>query len=195
MKNSRNPVRRPRQRGHLALEMALCFLPLMALIFAIMDFSMVLFIQGAFNNATREAVRIGSTYNMTYPPAGDPNSVTYSDQTDLMKAVVQANAFGFLSGTLTDGTTALSHIAVNYYTADNLSTPVTAADLPKVVNSINVTVVNQSKNVVEVKISGYPWNWMVALPHYMPGTGMTLAASSLDIMQPLPTGVFSYPTP
>ena len=189
MKPPKFPVRRPRQRGHIALEMALSFLPLMALIFGILDFSMVTFIQGAFQNATREAVRFGITYNLTY------NGTTYTSQADVMKAVVQANGFGFLSGTLTNGTTGLSHITVNYYTPDNLTTPVTAADLPKSVNGTNITVVNQTGNVVEVKITGYPWNWMVPLPKYMPGSGMTLASSSLDVLQGLPYGTFSYPTP
>ena len=187
--SAKHPVRRPRQRGHLALEMALCFLPLMALIFGILDFSMVTFIQGAFQNATREAVRFGITYNLTY------NGTTYSGQTAVMKAVVQNNGFGFLSGTLSDGSTGLSHISVNYYTPDNLTTPVTSGNLPKTVNGTNITVVNQTGNVVEVKITGYPWSWMVPLPRFMPGSGMTLASSSLDVLQGLPDGTFSYPTP
>jgi Flp pilus assembly protein TadG len=169
--------------------MAFAFLPILALILGILDFSMVIFIQGAFQNATREAVRFGITYNLTY------NGTTYTSQTAAMKAVVQNNAFGFLSGTLTDGTTGASHIAINYYTPDDLSTPTSAGVLPKTVNNVVITVVNQTGNVVEAKITGYPWNWMVPLPKFMPGSGMTLGASSLDAMQGLPVGTFSYPSP
>lgn len=187
--DARTTRRLRRQNGHVAMEMAFAFLPLLALILGILDFSMVIFIQGAFQNATREAVRFGITYNLTYD--GTP----YGSQTAAMKAVVQNNVFGFLSGTLTDGTTGDSHIQVNYYTPDDLSTPAQVAGLPKTVNGTVISVLNQSGNVVEVKILAYPWNWMVPLPNFMPGKGMTLASSSLDAMQGLPIGTFTYPTP
>jgi Flp pilus assembly protein TadG len=183
-------IRHKRKRGgHVMLEMALSFLPLMAIILGIMDFSMVIFMQGALQNATREAVRFGITYNLTY------GGTTYGNQTAAMTAVAQANSFGFLSGTLTDGTTAASHIKVNYYTPDNLSTPATTSDLPKVVNSVTISVLNQTGNVMEVAVTGYPWNWMVPLPNFMPGKSISIGASSLDVLQGLPIGTFTYPSP
>ena len=177
------------QGGHVMLEMALSFLPLMAIIFGILDFSMVIFIQGAFQNATREAVRFGITYNLTY------GGTTYGTQAAAMTAVAQANSFGFLSGNLSDGTTAASHIKVNYYTPDNLSTPAKVSDLPKVVNNVTISVLNQTGNVVEVAVTGYPWNWMVPLPNFMPGKSISIGATSLDVMQGLPIGTFTYPSP
>jgi Flp pilus assembly protein TadG len=188
--NFRCATRQKRQQaGHVMLEMALCFLPLMAIVCGIIDFSMVIFMQGAFQNATREAVRFGITYDLTY------GGTTYGNQTGTMTAVAQANSFGFLSGTLTDGTTAVSHIKVNYYTPDNLSTPAKVSDLPKVVNNVTISALNQTGNVVEVAVTGYPWNWMVPLPNFMPGKSITIRASSLDVLQGLPTGTFTYPSP
>jgi Flp pilus assembly protein TadG len=191
-------LRKRRERGHVALEMALGFLPLMAMIFAIMDFSMVVFIQGAFQNATEEAVRFGITYNLTY------NGTTYSTQTAAMTAVVEANSFGFLNAT-----NAATYIAVNYYLPNNLSTPATTAslNLPTgvVVNGVTITNLNQTGNVMQVVVSGYPWSWMVPLQSYcnsngvcsagMPGKFLTIGATSLDVLQGLPVGVFTYPSP
>jgi Flp pilus assembly protein TadG len=186
-------VRKLRQKGHNTLEMALGFLPLMALMFGILDFSFSIFMQSSFQNATREAVRFGITYNLVY------NGTTYTSQTAAMTAVAQNNAFGFLSSSLTlsDGTIASTKVQVNYYFPDNLSTPATASQLPYTTSttpSYIVTNLNQTGNVVEVRVASYPWNWMVPLPKFMPGSGINLSASSLDVLEGLPVGTFTYPT-
>ncbi len=189
----RPAVRKPRQKGHNALEMALGFLPLIALMFGIMDFSFSIFMQSSFQNATREAVRFGITYNLVY------NGTTYTSQTDAMTAVAQANTFGFLGSSLklADGTFANTKIQVNYYFPDNLSAPATASQLPHTTTttpSYIITNLNQTGNVLEVRVNAYPWNWMVPLPNFMPGSGITLSASSLDVLEGLPVGTFTYPT-
>jgi len=186
-------VRKPRQKGHNTLEMALGFLPLIALMFGIMDFSFSIFMQSSFQNATREAVRFGITYNLTY------NGTAYTSQTAAMTAVAQNNTFGFLSSSLTlpDHTAASSKIQVNYYFPDNLSAPATVSQLPHTTTttpSYIITNLNQTGNVVEVRVNAYPWNWMVPLPHFMPGSGINLSASSLDVLEGLPVGTFTYPT-
>jgi len=186
-------VKKPRQKGHETVEMALGFLPLIALMLGIMDFSFSIFIQSSFQNATREAVRFGITYNLVF------NGTTYTSQTAAMTAVAQSNAFGFLNAStnLPDGTTGASKIQVNYYFPDNLSTPATTSQLPYTTSttpSYIVTNLNQTGNVLEVRIANYPWNWMVPLPTFMPGTSINLSASSLDVMEGLPVGTFTYPT-
>jgi Flp pilus assembly protein TadG len=184
--------RKSRQKGNSTLEMALGFLPLMALALGIMDFSFSIFMQSSFQNATREAVRFGITYNLTY------NGTTYGSQTAAMDAVAQNNAFGFLSSalTLSDGTAANTKLQVNYYFPDNLSAPATAASLPHTTTttpSYVITALNQTGNVIEVRVNQYPWNWMVPLPNFMPGKSINVSASSLDVLQGLPVGVFTYP--
>ena len=195
-KTARRPrsLKKLRQKGNDTIEMALGFLPLMALMLGIMDFSFSIFMQSSFQNATREAVRFGITYGLVY------NGTSYTSQTAAMTAVAQNNAFGFLNSTLTlpDGTTGASKIQVNYYFPDNLSTPATTSQLPYTTTttpSYIVTNLNQTGNVLEVRVNAYPWNWMVPLPNFMPGRGITVSASSLDVLEGLPVGTFTYPSP
>ena len=190
--NLRGQSRRTRRRGHVAAEMALGFLPLFALFVGILDFSFSIFIQSSFQNATRDAVRYGITYNLVY------NGVTYSTQTAVMEAVAQDNCFGFLSSTLklSDGSFANTKMQVNYYFPDNLSTPATASQLPYTTTTspaYTITALNQTGNVVEVRVNAYPWNWMVPLPNLMPGKSITFSASSLDVLEGLPVGTYVYP--
>ena len=187
-------TRKVRQRGHVAAEMALGFLPLFAFFVGILDFSFAIFMQSSFQNATREAVRFGITYNLTY------NGTTYTTQTAAMEAVAQSNAFGFLNSNLilSDSTHANTKMQVNYYFPDNLSSPATAAQLPHTTTtspSYVITSLNQTGNVIEVRVNLYPWNWMVPLPNFMPGAGISLSASSLDVLEGLPVGTFTYPSP
>lgn len=187
-------IQRRRRKGHVAAEMAIGFLPLFAFFVGILDFSFSIFMQSSFQNATRDAVRYGITYNLTY------NGTTYSTQTAVMEAVAQNNAFGFLSSTLTlsDGTYANTKMQVNYYFPDNLSTPATSAQLPHTTTTTPTYVIsnlNQTGNVVEVRVNAYPWNWMVPLPNLMPGKSITVSASSLDVLEGLPVGTYTYPSP
>jgi Flp pilus assembly protein TadG len=191
MSNQR-ALKKRRQRGHVAAEMALGFLPLFALFIGILDFSFSIFVQSSFQNATRDAVRYGITYNLTF------NGTTYSTLTATMEAVAQYNSFGFLSSTLTlsDSTKANTKMQVNYYFPDNLSTPALASQLPYTTTTSPpyiVTALDQTGNVVEMRVNAYPWNWMVPLPNFMPGKTLTISASSLDVLEALPVGVYVYP--
>lgn len=194
-------VKKRRQSGHVAAEMALGFLPLFALFIGILDFSFSIFIQSAFQNATREAVRWGITYNTSYN--GTSYTTSGSGQSALMEAVAQFNAFGFLNSTLklSDNTYANTKMQVNYYMPDNLSTPYTVANPPTfpytttTSPSYTITCLNQTGNVIEVRVNAYPWNWMVPLPNFMPGKSISVSASSLDVLEGLPVGVYTYPFP
>ncbi len=185
----KNPNRRkgPRagERGNAFVEIALGALPFFAIMFGIMDFSLVMFINNTLQLAVREGVRFAITYNTSY------NGTSYGSQTQAVQAVVKANSMGFLNGSAST-----SYIHVNYYLPNNLSTPVTASALPQTMaDGTVVTSVNQMGNVVEVEIRNFPWNWMVPLPGFAAGTGMTLRASSSDVLQGLPVGVFLPPAP
>lgn len=180
----RRIVGKANERGNVLIEMALGILPFMALFFMIMDVSLVMFVNNTIQLAVREGVRYAITYNTTY------NGVTYGSQTQAIQAVVQANSMGFLSGA--NG----SYIRVNYYLPNNLSTPVTASNLPQTMpDGTVVNWVNQRGNVIEIQARNYPWNWMVPLPGIAAGRGITLSAASSDVMQGLPVGVFTPPAP
>ena len=158
--------RRKRQRGNAFVEFAVTVLPYFALIFATLDFGMAIFIDNMIQGAVREGVRYAATYNTTYP------GTTCASQTCAATAAAQAVSMGFLSGTNS------SYVHVNYYAPSDLSTPLT-------------TNKNAQGNVVEVRVQNYPWNWMVPLPGYMTGSGLTMSASASDVLGTPPSG----PTP
>jgi Flp pilus assembly protein TadG len=171
MKATKAVRRGKRESGNAMLEGALYFLPLMALIFGILDFSMALFITGALQEAARDACRFTTTYNLTY------NGTTYTTQTKAAQAVV------------------------NYYFPDDLTTPATCATncdhtwTDSKGNSSTVNYDNQPGDVVEVRVVGFPWNWMVPLPWFMPGKSITLGAEAADILQSLPSTLTAPPSP
>jgi hypothetical protein len=95
-----------RRRGNAMLETALVFLPLFAIIFAIIDFSLAIFVQSTLQHAVREGVRYAVTFQ-TQPGFCHDDSI---------KNVVARNAMGFLSS---DANRA--KIQVRYYAPDTLS--------------------------------------------------------------------------
>jgi Flp pilus assembly protein TadG len=195
--------RRQRQGGGALLEGALIFLPMMAMFFGIVDVSFAVFIQSTLNTAAREGVRFAVTFSPNYN-----GTSCASSQATCIAQVVQDNATGFLSGT-----TNSSYIKVNYYTANDLTNPVDScnssgtctvnpagaatATLPQTLsNGRVVTFANQPGNIVEVSITGYPWNWLVPIRGYGLGTGgITMSADSTDILNALAVGVTTPPTP
>jgi len=187
------PVRRgQRESGNAMLEGALYFLPLMALIFGILDFSMALFITGALQEAARDACRFSTTYSLTY------NGTTYTTQTLAAKAVVYEESFGFVNAT---NDAANHYVQVNYYFPDDLTTAATCATgcnhtwTDSRGNTSTVNYDNQPGDVVEVRVVGFPWNWMVPLPWFMPGRSITLGAEAADILQSLPSTLTAPPSP
>jgi len=94
-----------RRRGNMILESAFVFVPLMAIIFAIIDFGMAIFLRSTFQHAVREGVRYGVTYR-TQSGMGHDDSI---------KAVVQHNAMGFLASAENR-----ERIKIRYYVPDTL---------------------------------------------------------------------------
>jgi Flp pilus assembly protein TadG len=176
------------------LETALIFLPMMALMFGLVDISLVVFIQSTLTSATREGARFAITYQSSY----NGNSCAASQATCITQ-VVQNNAIGFLSGTNAN------YITVNYYTANDLTNPVETCNagtcrltgtIPQTLsNGHIVNYVNQPGNIVEVVVAGYPWNWLVPLRGFSAGTGVTLAAASTDVLGGLALGTTTPPSP
>lgn len=98
--------RRRRQRGNAMLETGLVFLPLFALIFAIIDFSLAIFVQSTLQHAVREGVRYAVTFQTQDGLCHD----------DSIKNIVVQNAMGFLS---TEANR--DKIQIRYYLPDTLS--------------------------------------------------------------------------
>ncbi len=173
--------RRRTQRGNTMLESALCFLPMMAMFFGIIDVCYAVSIQSLLSQAARAGSRWAITYQTTY------NGNTCASQAACIAQVVQDNAVGFLAGTKAN------YVFVNYYItgplpsgSSGLTTPVLtcnngACTIPSgspplagtpytytaVTNSgsatITVSYANQPGNVVEVTMPSFPLFWMVPI--------------------------------
>ena len=83
------------------MEAAFVFLPLIAILFALMDFSVAIFVKNVLFHAVREGVRFGVT-----------QQTGATGQDAAIKAVVQTNAMGFLNGS-----SGLAYISVTYHDA------------------------------------------------------------------------------
>jgi hypothetical protein len=164
--------RKKQRRGQAIIESALVILPLFAILCAIIDFSMALFIR----NSLVLAVREGTRYAITGQTGAGGNTC----QDSSIKYTVQQNAIGLLSGQ--EG---LDRIQITYFD-ENLG-DVTA----------NLGA-NAGGNIVRVSVGGVYWLWMLSglwenvdlrpgqSQHY---SGLTMGAASSDVMEPPPLGV------
>ena len=157
--------------GSAYVELALIFLPLFAVLFAFIDFSMPVFLRSTLQSAARAGVRYAVTYQ------SEPGS----GQDDSIRRVVQQNALGMI-----DGASGAAMIGINYYASTDLSNPVAGAGS------------NAPGNVVEVSVSGYTWSWIAPLSGTLRGSlyatsPLVISVASADRMESLPAGQLSPP--
>ncbi len=94
-----------REEGSNLVEFSLVLLPLLAIIFLIMDSAWMIFAKASLQFAVRQGVRYAVT-SQTMPGMGQDASI---------KSVVQQNAMGFLSGSA-----GANEIAITYYNPTTL---------------------------------------------------------------------------
>ena len=156
-----------RRRGSAILESAFVFLPFFAIVFAIIDYSVVIFIQSTFKHAAREGTRFGIT-NRTLGGACHRDSI---------KSVVQQNSMGFLQ------TADLNKIVVTYIN-------------PATQQIIAGAGGNNGGNIVQVEISpclqqdGIDcFNWTFMAPIWRTKSPINVTAASAAMMEAPPFGV------
>ncbi len=204
--------RRKKQHGNAMLESALCFLPMMAMFFGIIDVCYAVSIQSLFSQAVRAGSRWAITYQSTY------DGTTCTSQAVCTAQVVVDNSVGFLSA-------GSSYITVNYYIPPNLNTPVMTCSagtctasatitLPYTytvttgtsTTSVTITYPNQPGNIVEVTIPAFPMLWMVPITGFSAGSqvtnaagktglGLTISADAMDVLGGLAQGTSIPPSP
>jgi Flp pilus assembly protein TadG len=164
------PGRRARRRtGNALLEAVFTLLPTFALIFAFIDFGLLLFRWSTL----QEAVREGCRYAITFQTA------TGLGQNASIEAIVQQYAMGLVTPTDTP-----QHIFVNYYSVSNLNTPIASGG-------------NVPGNIVQVSVQNISWAWIAPLSGtfgsnaYRDTTPITLGVYSSDILGGYPAGVNS----
>lgn len=187
-------LRHSARRGNSLVEFSLCFLPLFALFLGIADVSFAVFLRSMIESSVREGVRFGITYSTSL------ENSSCNSMTTCITALVQRNSLGFL-----DAPNMAELIDVNYYQPTDLSTPITPSDCDPSGSIImkNETQnppralrwVNQPGNLIEVRISDFPWNWMAPIPGFWSTNQVLMSASTSDVLQGLPVGSLSPPTP
>ncbi len=173
MAASTQPIHRPRDRrsGNMIIETVFTMLPTFALIFAFVDFGLLMFRWCTLQNAVREGCR----YAITFQTSGSLG------QDASIEAVVQNYALQMVTPTDTP-----QHIYVQYYSPTNLTTPI-------------VTGGNVPGNVVVVSVQNISWAWLAPLsgsfgegiPFFRDLTPITLNVYSSDILGGFPAGVSS----
>jgi Flp pilus assembly protein TadG len=150
---------RSRERGSQVVEMALVLLPLIAMVFLILDMAWAFFVRATLQNAVREGVRYAIT----------DQTMTGFGQDASIKTIVQQNAMGLLSGS-----TGTSLIYIQYYLPNTLA-PVSGG------NS------NAAGNVVKISVQGYPLPPLG--PILRNPAPLSLGAQSFDVMGGAPGGI------
>ena len=163
-------TRRDRRRGAELIEFTLVLLPLLAMVFVLLDFAWIIFVQATVVRAVRVAVRTGITLTASQMGTG-------ACLTDTVKGIVQQNGLGFLTGTA-----GLAYIKVNYYLP-----PVPGATTA----ATNVSALssgNAPGNIMQVSVTNYSlaaflpriFNWKVAAD----SSAFVFTASSADLIEP-----------
>jgi Flp pilus assembly protein TadG len=146
--------------GSEVIEFVFVLLPMLAILFLIIDISWMLFAKVCLQEAAREGVRYGVT-GRTMNGKGLIASV---------QTVVQQNSLGFVSPSA-----ASSVVQVQFFSQNDLSTPVTGVSSTAGGNVIQVTVQNVSVNPL--------------MPLLRSANPFLLYATSSDVMESSPGGI------
>jgi hypothetical protein len=128
-----NEGRGRRKRGSAVIEMGLVMITYLALVFAIVDYGLVIFIKATLQHAVREGVRYAITYQTGTGMKHDAS----------IKDIVQKNSMGFLRGEA-----GLAKIHIRYFDPANPS-----VEDPD----------NDPGSIVQVSVEDYTWNYIAPI--------------------------------
>ena len=130
------------RKGAELLEFTFALLPLLMMIFLLLDASWAIFVKSTFAYAVRAGVRQGITITGTQA-AG-------TDLTTMIKAIVQQNSLGLLNGAA-----GLAKIKVNYFQPPAPGSNAAALDVSTQANG------NNPLNILQVSVQGYSLGGLV----------------------------------
>lgn len=142
------------------LETAFMLIPLLAILFGIFDYAVVVFLKNTMQFAVREGVRYAIT-SQTMPSMGHDASI---------KQTVMNNSLGF-ANLLSPTGNGLAQISITYYNPVNMS-------------AVTGSGSNVGGNIVVVAANGLRWRWMAPVLHN--ATPVTFSVSSAGIMEATP---------
>lgn len=152
------------------MEFTLVLLPLLAILFLLIDVSWAIFAKSTIIYAVRTGVRTGITITGTQATAAGETL------TQMVKATVQANSLGFLNGA-----TGLSYIKVHYFEQDSTS----STGLTDVSTS---STGNVPGNLMQVSVTNFPLPGLVPRIYYwltaVDKSSSYLSAVSADKIEP-----------
>lgn len=156
------------------IECVFTLLPTFAIIFAFIDFGLMLFRWTTLQNAVREGCRYGITFQR------QTVSGTTLGQNASIENIVEQYSMGLVHANDTNPV----HIFVNYYDPTTL-----------------VASTNVPGNIVEVSVQNVSYSWLAPLsgsfgwgiPFYRSSTPLTLAVYSTDLLGGYPVGISSVP--
>lgn len=149
-----------RDDGAEIVEFALVLLPMLAIIFLIIDMSWLFFAKATIQHAAEEGVR--------YAVTGTPMKNMGLDSS--VKTLVQQDSMGFLAGA-----SGLNNITVRYYSQSNLTQPLSGAGATAGGNIVQISIDN-------VYVSPFG-------PIFRSAAPIVLSAIASDVMEPSPNGV------
>jgi Flp pilus assembly protein TadG len=146
--------------GSEIVEFGLVIIPMLAIVFLIMNVGWIIFAKASLQQAVREGVRFGVTGQVTTGQAGVSSSI---------RQVVQQYSGGFVSAA-----NAQSKISIQYFSPQTLS-PITGVTSCVGGNIVTVTISNISVSpLAALLISPAP---------------LSLGATSSDVMESDPNGI------
>ncbi len=141
------------------MELAFTLLPMLAILFAIVDYAMPVFFRSLMTHAAREGSRYGITFQ----------TESGASQTTSIQNVVMGQTAGFLNGE-----TGRAKVKVRYYNQVTFAQDTGPSR-------------NADGNIIEVSIEGFEWKHMLPL-FRMSSPSVTINAASADRLESLPPG-------
>ena len=152
------------------IEFTLALLPFFAMVFVLLNFAWIVFVQATVVRAVRVAVRSGITLTASQMGTG-------ACLTDTVKGIVQQNGLGFLKGPA-----GLAYIKVNYFLPPAAGATTAATDVSALSSG------NAPGNIMRVSVSSY------SLKAFLPriftwksapdSSAFVFTASSADLIEP-----------
>jgi Flp pilus assembly protein TadG len=152
------------------VEFTLVLVPLLSILFVLVDISWAIFAKSTIMYAVRTAVRKGITITGTQATAAGETL------TQMVKDSVQANSLGFLNGT-----TNRSYIQVHYFEQDSSSST-------GLTDVSTLATGNAPGNLMQVSVTDFPLPGLVSRIYYLltsvDKSASNLSAVSADRIEP-----------
>jgi hypothetical protein len=149
-----------RRHGSVMVEAALAILPMLAVLFGVLDLAIAVFVKNTVQFAVCQGVRYAVT-SQTLAGMGHDDSI---------KSVVQSYTVGLLDS-LSPDHVGKNRISITYYDPSSLT-------------AVNGPGSNIGGNIVVVSATGLTWAWMI--PLWRNAEPLTFSVSSADIMEATP---------